>query len=197
MSKGWIFNDNKLDCPKDDNQIAKALVLYVKSNSGTSAFINIQVPHGYKNRDICLESLDKKFIENKNIDYVFLMGDFNNTYILETRQNPAVMSKQIQDTTIVPKYEECNDIIPSYSEDYSNVEFTSAEQVYDKVLTDRQIYKQYNYKYTLGYHNRVFHRILKRSSGSLKCIEYETIFNSPMLSANTHHLGVLGLYEIS
>lgn len=101
LNKGLIFNNNVYDCAKNNGQTPRALALYVSTNFGKFAFINVQVPHEYDrdsnvddandniitsstyNRDICLQSLEDEFIKGKNVDYVFLMGDFSNTYVIK------------------------------------------------------------------------------------------------------------------
>lgn len=78
LNKGYIFNDNKFVCDKVYISQPKALVLYLKTFYGTFAFIAIQMSHNYKGKGLCIKSLEDKFLLNKNLNYVFLMGDFAN-----------------------------------------------------------------------------------------------------------------------
>src|SRR5436190_3838928 len=86
LNKGYIFNDNNLDCNINNTykgqtyvESAKILALYTQSSLGTIAFIGIQYNENTPNEGrICLKKLEEKFINNKNIDHVFIMGDFAN-----------------------------------------------------------------------------------------------------------------------
>lgn len=108
LSKGLIFNDNKLGCAGTYLGSPKIIALYVETNFGRFAFIGIQVPRGFGDRSICLASLESKFVTNKNLDSVFLLGDFANDYIVDSQE--------------LLKYDEIDNlrissIVPGYTED--------------------------------------------------------------------------------
>lgn len=199
LSKSLLFTNNTYDCPKGgdgDGDTPLALVLYINTPSGNFVFINIQISNGYSNTDICLNNIEDKFIKNKDINYVFLMGDFSNQYILDKNDDSEVKAKQIRDTTLPTHYSESDYVnVPTYGQDYIPLHPTATE-IYNQVLLNRKNTPDYKDSYNFGYDNRIFHRTYNNIAAPLTCIDYETIYGSPMLDNKTYHLGVLGVYEI-
>jgi len=60
----------------------KVFALYVKSSMGNIAFITVQYVEDTPSeaKSICFKTLEDKFIVNKNLSCVFIMGDFANNY---------------------------------------------------------------------------------------------------------------------
>ena len=78
LNKKLLQNDNKYD----NNQYF-ALTLYLQTYYGKVAFINmynfaniIDHPNNYQEKISIIDVLEDKFINNKNLDYVVMAGDF-------------------------------------------------------------------------------------------------------------------------
>lgn len=210
LSKGLIFNDNKFECSRTYLGAPKALVLYVSTLFGKFAFIGVQVPRGYNDRTICESALTAKFISGKNLDSVFLMGDFANEYIVEKKdvnyttmdrfRQQSIVSGFKEDLVEVPQQgtpgEKEKPLIPSYSPAYEEVDNGGAFNVFADLA-------QYPYdKIEIGYHDRIFHKTLQ--GYPVVPLDYMTIVGSPMLHNDSNnpertmnHLGVLGVYSFA
>jgi len=213
LSKGLIFNDNKLECSRSYLGAPKAIVLYVSTLFGKFAFIGIQVPRGYNDRTICEAALYSKFINNKNLDTIFLMGDFANEFIInksdlndETVENlrtKTIPSGYVENVVNLPPKNSrrpsprSNFLVPTYSPAYESKFIDDADgaiKTYDDL-------KQYPYdKIEIGYHDRIFHKTLQ--GYPVIPVDYMAIIGSPMLHTEnnapertSNHLGVLGIYS--
>ena len=208
LSKGLIFNDNKFECSRTYLGAPKALVLYVSTLFGKFAFIGVQVPRGYNDRTICQTALEDKFIKNKNLDTVFLMGDFANEYVVEKKditfdtmdklRRQSVVSGYREDLVSSPKNPGKGQfLVPTYSPAYESKFVDSSNGSVDTF----EDLKAYPYdKVEIGYHDRIFHKTLQ--GYPVIPIDYMAIVGSPMLhndinstERTMNHLGVLGLYS--
>jgi len=212
LSKGYIFNDNKDKCEVQYMGTAKGMALYLQTKLGTFAFVGIQIPHKYKDAGVCIKSMEDKFIEGKNLDSFFLMGDFANDFVInetDKSQNlfdvidqiraggiPAGVTENLQ----VEANGKKKFLVPTYSRSYSDKFVNSsmpnrAAQTYEDAINNSTGELQ------LGFHDRIFYNHLK--GYDMKCVEYRTIVGSPMLMGNNqnvsrtrNHLGVLAVYEV-
>lgn len=196
LSKIWVFNNNKFECETKPDKSAlysnasfpKSLVLYVDTVYGNCAFIAVQIPHNFNNQDICINKIDDKFIKDKNVDFVFLIGDFSTDYLIDKRKiNDFVLLGQLKNQGIPDTYLEGNmfpDIYPNYN--------ISKEG-------DIVNYKSYDEKrYIISWHDRIFYKNANDSHYWLSCLMYETVKGYPMLKiVQSRHLGVVGVFEIS
>jgi hypothetical protein len=190
----------------------KALALYVSTLFGKFAFIGIQVPRGYNDRTICESALTSKFVNNKNLDTIFVMGDFANEYIVEKKDITYANLDKIRQQTILPGYKEdlvntpqkvsgskepSKFLVPTYSPAYENKYVDSSNgaiSTFDDLST-------YPYdKIEIGYHDRIFHKTLQ--GYPVIPVDYVAIVGSPMLNNDgsnpertMNHLGVLGIYS--
>lgn len=223
LSKGLIFNDNKFQCDRIYLGVPKAMVLYLQTTFGSFAFIGVQVSRNYGDRTICENGMKQKFINGKNIDQIFMMGDFANEYTITNeklinydyidsmRQQdipagyeedlPAVTSNNNNGppTDPFPLKNQQQFVVPTYSPAYSNQYVKNM----DDVNTYLELTKSEPKGTTLiGYHDRIFHQTLR--GYPIKCLEYRAVVGSPMLSnqnpnvpRNRNHLGVLGVYLVN
>ena len=223
LSKGLIFNDNKFECSRTYLGAPKGLALYVSTLFGKFAFIGVQVPRGYNDRTICEAALTAKFVTGKNLDTIFIMGDFANEFIVEKKDITYETMDKIRMQTIIPGYTEdlvglpknqqspeeipntppqlanLKFLVPTYSPAYENKfvdNDNGAINTYNDLL-------QYPYdKIEIGYHDRIFHKTLQ--GYPVIPVDYMTIVGSPMLHNNpndpertSNHLGVLGIYSFT
>lgn len=208
LNKGLIFNNNNYECGLTNNTpFTLVLALYVQTQYGNIAFINVQMPENVyispTNRQYCINNIDDKFVENKNVDYVFLMGDFTVNKDLDTGDLQEARGN-LQQNTPNKLYNECKlprqyDYINS-SDDLEN----TWENIYGTLIrtemaneqsTTRDDFAKYNIT-AVGYHNRIYYKVNIGDISDLRCIEYETVRGSPMLKNNHKHLGIMGTYII-
>jgi hypothetical protein len=221
LSKGLIFNDNKFECNRTYLGAPKALVLYVSTLFGKFAFIGVQVPRGYNDRTICTTALENKFIKDKNLDTIFIMGDFANEYIIKKEDITYAVVDKLRKQSIIPGYREdlvdtpvtqestgeppntppqlanSKFLVPTYSPAYEN-KFVDGDNGGINTYNDLLHYP-YD-KIELGYHDRIFHKTIQ--GYPVIPIDYMAIAGSPMLHADSNnpertsnHLGVLGIYS--
>lgn len=221
LNKGLIFNDNKYQCDKIYLGVPKALVIYLQSTFGSFAFIGVQTPIKYGDRTICMNGLMQKFINTKNIDHIFLAGDFANQYFLQKNESLNYdYVDQLRQIDIPTGFEEdlpiinSNDsgppeesfplknrqkfVVPTYSPSYTNryVRAMDAEQTYQELSKTNSLGSA-----LIGYHDRIFHKTLR--GYPIRCLEYKAVLGNPMLSnpnpnvaRQRNHLGVLGVYSV-
>ena len=166
----------------------EALCLYVEANSKKIAFIAITILPDYygwhNDTPICFDKIEEKFIENKGLNYAFMLGDFSET---------SASDHEVKDT--IPKnYKQC-DIKSRPNFGYTKP-IKSDSNVWTSVLDDNNKFNTYYNQQDvskLRYHDRIFHRVI--NGEELGCINYETIYGPPMLKDYTH-LGALGVYII-
>ena len=213
LSKGIIFNDNKFECARTYLGAPKALALYVSTLFGKFAFIGVQVPRGYNDRTICESALTAKFVSNKNLDTIFIMGDFANEYIVEKKDITYVNMDKMRQRSIIPGYKE--DLVdmprPAGSKQPSKFLVPTYSPAYDNKFADNDVgaiktfdeLSQYAYdKIELGYHDRIFHKTLQGYPAIP--LDYRAIVGAPMLNNDgsnpertMNHLGVLGIYDFT
>ena len=223
LNKGLIFNDNKFECNRTYLGAPKAIVLYVSTSFGKFAFIGVQVPRGYNDRTICMTALNNKFVNNKNLDTIFLMGDFANEYIIEKKDVTYATVDKLRQQSIVSGYREdlvnlpqnqepvgeppstppqlakSKFLVPTYSPAYEN-KFIDRD---DGGINTYNDLLQYPYdKIEIGYHDRIFHKTIQ--GYPVIPVAYMAIAGSPMLHSDSNnpertsnHLGVLGLYSFA
>jgi len=230
LNKGYVFNDNTLDCNinyQSQNYVesAKILALYTQSSLGTIAFIGVQYRENTLNEGrMCIKQLEEKFINNKNIDYVFIMGDFANdikaglssfdpatgnpypTMINPVTKNyyrPFNIEGKI---TELLKFE--RDSIPEHYQsgktnkndvnpnDLQDIGFTFTQS---KRIETEEGRSRLNSKALLdikiGYHDRILYRTLNNNKQQIICTEYKIIKNLPR-GNDIYHYGILGIYQI-
>lgn len=224
LSKGYIFNDNKLECNRTYLGAPKSLVLYVNTSFGNFAFIGIQVPRNYDDRTICLTSIDSKFVANKNLDGVFLLGDFANEFIVDKNGLESNKVNDLRQKSIIPNYQETltslnnnnngdgappttppqladkRFLVPTYSPAYSADFLDDLEN--DDLNTYYDLMQYPADKIQIGYHDRIFHRTIR--GYPIQPLLYRAILGDPMLSNDQgdlertrNHLGVLGVYSLA
>jgi hypothetical protein len=213
LSKGIIFNDNKTSCGRLYSGEAKGMALYLQTGLGRFAFIGIQIPHRYEGTEVCIENMEAKFVNGKNLDSFFLMGDFANDFTLndtDKGQNlfdvidqirsgsiPTGVTENLPGTTAGRKKE----LVPTYSRSYTD-KFVNDAGTNRAARTFEDTVQNTQGNLEMGYHDRIFYNHIK--GFLLNCIEYRAILGSPMLlnsnpnvSRTRNHLGVLGVYEAS
>jgi hypothetical protein len=138
-------------------------------------------------------------VRGKNVDYVFLLGDFAETYNADfnTIKNKRNASNLVNNLTALGYSESQHINQPSY---------VTARKALTNSFIDNEANLIYNVKSnpnqvtTLGYHNRIFHKKvnpLDRHYEPLNTVLYTTIYSPPMLKDNySNHLGIMGVYEL-
>ena len=178
--------------------IPRSLILYINTRYGNIAFIAIQIPHNFDKKSICIDMIDKKFIHNKDVDYVFLMGDFATNYIVNKQQyNDFIYMEGIKNQSIPRTYSEC-DISHSLTW-YPNYNLHTGVQ-YDPSNINSYIPYDKD-KYIISWHDRIFYKNIhsfgKKRKYKISCLLYETITGFPMNNIpESNHLGVIGIFEI-
>ena len=200
LNDGWLFSDNHYQCElKYDPRSTKALALYLDTIYGIFAFVGIQVPDKSSNGEVCVEMADRKFVRNKDVDYVFLMGDFSNDYLLSQKEyNNFALVDKIHTDSIPPTYCEGSispQLYPNYNIRRPELDRMSP-QLYPKVTGS---YKEANDgRYNISWHDRIFYKTINKDNDNIiSCISYQTVNNYPMLSSpQSQHMGILGVFEM-
>ncbi len=191
LSKGYLFNDNKLNCNAnskiEDNfeyvENAKALVLYVQSSMGKIAFVGVQYSESNPDQGrVCIKQFENKFINNKGINHVFMLGDFTN--------NPGISDGQSYSAIKIS-----DQFIDDYREESRPVGYTDFRNESSEI--DHNPSYIYNENGIIGYHDRILNKSVTLPTDQIKCIVYKLIKGSHINKTNSeHHFGVLGVYEI-
>jgi len=190
LNKGYLFNDNNLHCNffsdiDDDleyDEDAKILALYVQSSMGKIAFVGIQYLENTPDQNrVCIKQLENKFINNKGLNHVFIMGDFSN--------NPGISNGKSYDfikiaDQFIDEYRE--ESRPTGYYDYRN---ESSEIDHNPSYVDDD-------KGIIGYHDRIVNKSITTPTNQIKCIEYKLIKSFPINKTIPHHFGILGIYQI-
>lgn len=200
LNKGLFRNNNVSSCSaKINKQVgnkapfvfenkSKALVKFVETKYGIIAFMGLQFPHDFdsERKNECLSKFTDDLLNNKQISYIFIMGDF-------ATNSP---DNDINDTTLtIPKilsnYKEgmINTLRPNYK-----LAKIGVSQRQNYIIDDAE-----NYQDVIGWHDRIFHKTVgDMITNELKCIYYDNVFGYPMLddSTNSQHLGIMGVYEL-
>ena len=175
LNPGWLFNDNQYECPLiTEYNPPKALGLYLKTVFGNIAFIGVQMTHGFPSKETCLNRMEDKFIVNKDLDFVFLMGDFANNHVVSKEDSTNFLLMHKLQTSTIPL---------SYVEGY----------------VSPQSYPNYNKNSnTVSWHDRIFYKAIDQNGpNSISCLLYQTVNNYPMKLSRSKHLGILGVFEIT
>ena len=200
LNKGFIFNDNTFKCLGPRERLEGiALALYIETYFGTFSFITVQLPDNINANVNCFEAIETKFVRGKNTDYVFLLGDFAETYsndfqTIKTKRNTSPLVNLFNTLG----YTESNHINePNY--------VTARKPLTNKFL-DNESNLIYNSRSnpdqvtSLGYHNRIFFKKvnpLDRHYEALSAVVYTTVYSPPMLKdLYSKHLGIMGVYEL-
>ena len=190
LNKGYLFNDNKLICEAtssiDDDleyyEDASILTLYVQSSMGKIAFVGIQ--YSEQNPDpgrVCIKQLENKFINNKGLNHVFLMGDFNN--------NPGISNGESYE--FIKISDQFYDEYREESRPTGYVDFRDKNSEIDYLPS-----YQNQQEDRIGYHDRILNKSITPPTNQIKCIEYKLIKGFPMNNTAPTHFGILGIYEI-
>jgi len=191
LSKGYILNDNTLDCNGNRKifgnyqyiESVKVLTLYVESSMGKIAFVGIQYMETNPDQGrLCIKQLEEKFINNKGINHVFIMGDFSN--------NPglSINDKSYQYTKLADQF------VDEYREESRPTGYVDYK---DKNSNNElESYPTYQNGEMIGYHDRILEKSLVPSSNQIKVIEYKIIKGFPINKTMPHHFAVLGIYEV-
>lgn len=190
LSKGYLFNDNNLSC-NSTNKIdvniqyvenVKILTLYVQSSMGKIAFIGIQYIENTPDQErICIKQLENKFVNNKGLNHVFIMGDFSN--------NPGFSNGKSYDFIKIS-----DQLVDEYREESRPTGYVD--------YRDKNSDIDYNPSYVdedrgiIGYHDRIVNKSIIPPTNQIKCIEYKLIKGFPINKTIPHHFGVLGIYEV-
>jgi hypothetical protein len=174
----------------------KAIAKYVITPAGVIAFASIQIPDGTspENANTCIKKIKNDLLKSGKISYVFLMGDFTypNTY---DNDNEFIYDADFYEDPLAVKYhykykeladyEEGSYTLPNYKLKSINV---SQRQNFD--------IKEDKYEKQISWHDRIYFKTNDLTTYTVKCNEYITVMGFPMLHENSHHLGVLGIYEL-
>jgi hypothetical protein len=192
LNKGYLFNDNNLHCNYysdidynlEYNEDARALVLYVQSSMGKIAFVGIQYLENTPDPGrVCIKQLENKFINNKGLNHVFILGDFSN--------NPGIPhDKSYEFIKISDQFydEYREESRPTGYVDYRDSDKNSEIDYLPSYVDDA--------KGTIGYHDRILNKSITPPTNQIKCIEYKLIKGSPINNTIPHHFGILGIYEV-
>lgn len=198
LKRRLLLNDNTYNCSSTPGvELPKLLTLYISTLYGNFAFIGIQIHHAYANKNTCIKSIDEKFIKNEEIDYVFLLGDFANNYLIEEEQfNDFLLIDRARKSGIPPTYLE-GDGLPLELYPNFNLNLHKGSKEYSYSISDHNTVN--NGKHIISWHDRIFFKNNnKRNKNLLSCLLYETIKGFPMLKIEqSGHLGILGVFEIS
>ncbi len=198
LKRKLLLNDNTYNCSSTPGVgLPKLLTLYISTLYGNFAFIGVQIHHAYANKNTCIKSIDNKFIKNEEIDYVFLLGDFANNYLIEEEQfNDFLLIDKARKSGIPPTYLE-GDALPLELYPNYNLNLYKGSKEYSYSANDHNTIN--NGHYIISWHDRIFYKNNnKRKENLLSCILYETIKGFPMLKIEqSRHLGVLGVFLIS
>jgi len=216
LTKGLLFNDNKMDCNinlTSSNYVeqAKILALYTETNMGRIAFIGLQYAENTpSNGRICIKQLEDKFIKNKNIDYVIIMGDFSNDYgkkltpVIPLAQAKAFSRGQVD--IEVPVSTDKDQLLQEYLNEFRKTSLPDEyrEEDRDSNIQNNRINKKYvneNYDFSptydngnnIGYHDRILYKSLteKQIIGDV----YKVIRGNPIHKYGDH-FGILGVYNL-
>ena len=190
LSKGYLFNDNKLHCNffsdiDDDleyDEDARILTLYIQSSMGKIAFVGLQYMESTPDQGrVCIKQLDNKFINNKGVNHVFILGDFSN--------NPGISNGESYEFIKIS-----DQFVDEYREEsrpagYSDFRNESSEIDHNPSYVDDD-------EGIIGYHDRIVNKSITLPTNQIKCIVYKLIKGSPINKTVPHHFGVLGVYEI-
>ena len=130
----------------------------------------------------------------KDIDYVFLLGDFAIDHTI-SKYGELEDIEQKRSQSIPKEYSEYKGSnLPTYVKGYIPLENEWMD-------TQGNIIYQASQKaeiQVLGYHNRIFFKNtnILDTVNVIDSIEYKTIYGSPMLIRSHTHLGILGVYQI-
>lgn len=190
LSKGYLFNDNNLNC-NSTNKIdvnfqyvenAKILTLYVQSSIGKIAFVGIQYMENTPDQNrVCIKQLENKFIINKGLNHVFILGDFSN--------NPGIPHDKSYEFIKIS-----DQFVDEYREEsrptgYVDYRDKNSEIDYLPSYVDET-------KGTIGYHDRILNKSITLPTNQIKCIEYKLIKGFPINKTIPHHFGILGIYDV-
>lgn len=230
LNKGLLFNDNNLNCninSKIDANLqyvenAKILTLYVQSSMGKIAFVGVQYAEKTPDQGrMCIKQLEEKFINNKNLDHVFIMGDFANDYkekLISTdaftalenniKANKNIESKNVQLNNLRQEYRKREFHLNEYRKnslpetyDSANYRRDSSNESLDKQNENLKTYYQSTYEkienglFEVGYHDRILHK--NSNNNQIVCTDYKVIKGFPIhKDPNNYHFGILGIYKI-
>lgn len=192
LSTKFFFNDNKVSCNKAPNSNIKnveALVLYTQSPLGTIAFIGLQFEELLGYNEKCINEIENKFINNKNVDYVFIMGDFvKNLNII----NPSPSIDYYSEENLLRANISRKSSKPKGYDEISEDDEEDNKIIYPTFLSEKSPF--------VGYHDRIFHRSLGLKQ--MECLIYDRISGSPIQInipnvARSNHFGILGIYQIA
>lgn len=219
LSKGYLFNDNTLDCQirnknnqgQDYTENAKILALYTQGDLGTIAFIGVQYGETNPNEGrMCIKQLEEKFINNKQIDYVFIMGDFSNDIKAGlSRLNDPVTGrtllsyniderikefKKLELDTVPEKYRSNKTNDDKIPKDLDEMGFTFVESPNIETAERRKTQSNnFLMNVKVGYHDRILHRTVNNNKKQMTCEEYKVIKELPK---NPEHRAILGVYQL-
>lgn len=218
MKKTFFSNDdNKMYCnakhekqKKSYEENVRALALYTQNKIGKIAFIGIQYNENSVNDNrICLEEIENKFLKDKKVDHVFIMGDYANNYEEEVYNvayppsNDKIDEKRAMEFLVSGP--NLNDFRKkSIPKNYNNGNYGKKEELpsnsfanyYEKHENDYRTNYDSTYKKgnLVGYHDRILNKDL---GDKIQCLEYQVIKGFPIhTQPNSYHYGVLGVYQV-
>jgi hypothetical protein len=213
-NKGFFSSDeNKINCNANHvkgkvsyQENVRALVLYTQNQMGKIAFIGLQYNEDAPNDSrICIKELEDKFIKDKNVDHVFIMGDYANTYnknanleggskekSLISYLNSGPYLSDFRRNTILDTYE--NGKYDKKQEPESDIKEYSEKHKSDFISNFDSTYQNNNF---VGYHDRIFNKDIGSDTKKIQCLEYNIIKGFPIHKLpNNYHYGVLGIYQV-
>jgi len=189
LNKGFLLNDNTLECESAPDrsitpfyETATILALYIQSPMGKIAFIGVQYLEKTPDQGrLCIKQLEDKFVNNKGINHVFILGDFSNQpgFYNGTSYEYIKIADQFID-----EYRQG-------SRPSGYVDFKEEDKVANNEIDHNPTYINGE---IIGYHDRILNKTTTPSTNQIKCIEYKLIKGHPINT--TDHFGILGVYEV-
>ena len=170
----------------DITYTSKSIVQFIETREGVIAFVAINLLHDYNivNLDECLNKMLTQLLKSKKISYIFLMGDFSYPFISEdenidqayqTKLGPLQHYDEGMGVTIVPNYQ-----------------FKPIE------ISQRNVFNYEDDRYvSKTWHDRIYHQTNGGTTHNIECLYYDNVFGFPMLNKNSHHIGIMGVYELT
>ena len=200
----FSYNEN-VECKKVyKNGIVsktKALVKYVNTQEGLIAFLSVQIPHHtqLENIEKCLKKIKDELLKSGKISYVFMMGDFSyehikieNTEVLSNANENLSNDYNLKYENLID-FEEGNYMNPNYA--FKSIEVS--QRMNYSLSLEPEKYIQKDDKAVIAWHDRIYYKTNDITTHDIDCLEYDNLYGFPMLHKNSHHVGVLGVYQLN
>lgn len=189
-----FYKNNKTNCSFTINGTkvtSKAIVKFVSTPYGVIAFMGLQFPHEYteKERNECFNIMTNKLLASNKISYIFIMGDFSSKEAF-IKVNGEIINQDVKqfgynELELLPNYK-----LKPIMESQRNNTYFNKNKYNPKFIQD-------NYS-EVEWHDRIFYNTRGPTTYEIKCTYYDNVFGFPMLNSykNSHHLGVMGVFKL-